>query len=109
MRKMMDFAMDNGFPMSGFVGLLPVNDYAKDAYVPMPNLIGDDIQVYRNFKWKKGSCRCSNRLYIKNGELHPFYTKQNFCPSENKGGRIFYRNGIQPWFKSELEKEVVKA
>ena len=94
MRKMMDWAMDNGFPLSGFVGLMPATQYAKDARLPIPKLEGEDILGYRKFKWKSGMCSCSNSLYIRNGELQRFYIKENLDPTENKGGRIFYRNGI---------------
>lgn len=94
MRKMMDFAMDNGFPLSGFVGLMPATQYAKDAYLEIPELSGDDIINYRKFKWKSGMCSCSNSLYMREGELQRFYVKENLDPTENKGGRIFYRNGI---------------
>lgn len=98
MRRMLDFAMDNEFPVSGFVGLMPATDYAKEATLPIPALEGDDIINYRKFKWKSGMCSCSNSLYIREGEVQRFYIKENLDPSENKGGRIFYRNGIMPWF-----------
>jgi hypothetical protein len=94
MRKMMDWAMDNGFPLSGFVGLMDATEYATANKMPIPELEGPDIQGYRKFKWKSGMCSCSNSLYIRNGELQRFYVKENLDPTENKGGRIFYRNGI---------------
>lgn len=94
MRRMMEFAMDNGIPLSGFVGLMPATQYAKDSYLPVPKLQGDDIVGYKTFKWKSGMCSCSNSLYVRNGELQRFYIKENLDPTENKGGRIFYRNGI---------------
>jgi molybdenum cofactor biosynthesis enzyme MoaA len=105
MRKMMDFAMDNGFPLSGFVGLMPATQYAKEHRLLIPTMEGDDIMTYRENKYNKGTCMCSNLLYNRNGELHRFYVKQNFCPTENRGGRIFYRNGIQPWFKQTLAQQ----
>jgi hypothetical protein len=108
MRKMMDFAMDNGFPLSGFVRLMPATQYAKDNTIDIPVLEGPDIiGGYRKFQWKSGMCSCSNSLYVRNGELQRFYCKANLDPTENKGGRIFYRNGIIGKFmQTEFQKTV---
>jgi pyruvate-formate lyase-activating enzyme len=110
MRKMMDWAMDNGFPLSGFVGLMDATQYATDYKMPIPKLEGDDIHGYRKFKWKSGMCSCSNSLYIRNGELQRFYIKENLDPTENKGGRIFYRNGIVGKFiQTEYQQKLVSG
>lgn len=110
MRRMMDFAMENGFPLSGFVGLMPATEYAKEAHVPIPELEGDDINTYRKFRWKSGMCSCQNSFYIKDGQLHRFYIKENLDPTENKGGRIFYRNGIIGKFvQTDYQQKVALA
>ena len=98
MRKMLDFAMDNKIPLVSFVGLMPLNDYSKEFGVQVPKITGDDILPYREFNYQNNTCHCANFCYHKNGNFQLFYTRHNQCPSDNHGGRLIYRNGIQPWF-----------
>ena len=100
MRKMLDFSMDNDIGTTGFVALLPVNEYSIGNVVPIPHLTGDDVLTYREFNYPTGTCSCSNFCYSRGAKTHRFYVKRNLCPTENRGGRIMYRNGIQPWFQN---------
>lgn len=99
MRKVLDFAIANEIPQVAFIGLMPINEYSKEHCLPVPRLVGDDILKYRDFDFSNGACHCANYCYHdKNGNLLTFYTRHNTCPSINHGGRIIYKNGIQPWF-----------
>lgn len=98
MRRVLDLAMDNGIPLVGFIGLMPINDYSKDNGIRIPQFTGNDVLPYRAFCYKKGSCQCSNYCYHRDSKFQLFYFRHNTCPSDNHGGRILYKNGIQPWF-----------
>ena len=97
MSKVLDLSMEHGFPLVAFVGLMPINDYSKEFGTPIPKLAGEDSLKYRTFAYGK-SCVCGNFCYHKDGKFQLYYTRHNTCPSVNRGGRIVYKNGVQPWF-----------
>ena len=99
MKRVLDFSMKTGFGFVAFIGLMPLNNYSKEfgREIPTPECV--DILKYKEYSYKNSvACRCANYCYHKNGEFLLFYTRHNQCPNENHGGRIVYKNGIQPWF-----------
>lgn len=102
MKKVLDLAIKSGVNVVAFVGLMNINPYCLSHSLSVPTIECPEILKYNNFTYfnQQGTavCNCNNYCYHKDGKFVYFYSRHNSCPSENMGGRIVYKNGIQPWF-----------
>lgn len=98
-KQYLDFAIDTGIPLVGFIGLMPINDYSRENGVHIPTFDDVDILPYKSYAFRETVCRCANYCYTDaRGRIQPFYTRHNQCPNINQGGRIIYKNGVQSWY-----------
>jgi organic radical activating enzyme len=97
MAKVLDLSIEHEFPLVSFIGLMPINGYSREHGLRIPTLPSDDAIKYRQFSFQH-SCSCSNFCYHKDGKFQQYYIRHNTCPDNNRGGRIVYKNGVQPWF-----------
>lgn len=97
MCKVLDFSIEHGFPLVSFVGLMPINEYSRANGLAIPSLAAEDSINYRKFKFQH-SCECGNHCYHRDGKFQFYYIRHNTDPDNNRGGRIVYKNGVQPWF-----------
>jgi hypothetical protein len=106
MRKVLDFALETGVPLVGFVGLLPLTEAAKNSLVSVPVISGPDILPYENRSFET-HCSCAKYCYLSpDTRMLPFYARHNTCPSANFRGRIIYLNNrVQPWFNGPVSPD----
>jgi molybdenum cofactor biosynthesis enzyme MoaA len=79
--KYLEFANEVGIRDVGFVGLMPVNKFAKEHFVDLERIKLTDTKLIRNKEWHyKGICKCSNFLYLpkKGAKVVKFYAR-NRC------------------------------
>ena len=88
--KFLDYVIDMGIELVGFVSLMPVNEYCEDNFINF-NKLGLKSNLFnltKEFKYKD-ICRCNNYLYI--SEKH-----------DGKVVRIYYKNTYRPEFTPSI-------
>jgi len=88
--KFLDYVIDMGIEVVGFVSLMPVNEYCQDNFINF-NKLGLKSNLFnltKEFKYKD-ICRCNNYLYI--SEKH-----------DGKVVRIYYKNTYRPEFTPSI-------
>ncbi len=80
--KMLDFALELGFPRIGFVSLMKVNDYCKEYFVDLEEIHIEKIpHVYFTKSMNRESdCKCSNYLYNKDLNILEIYMRNYANP-----------------------------
>jgi len=74
----LEHAAELGVYDVGFVGLMPVNNYAKEHFVDIEKINLSSDRLIKNKEWHyKDSCRCNNYLYMpkKGDKLVKFYAR----------------------------------
>lgn len=82
--RFLDFALDVGVPKTGFITVMPVNDYARAQRVPYQEVLRPDdpaLLFTRRF-YDGGICSCADGVYAaEDGRVTEFYGRGT-CPGD---------------------------
>lgn len=89
--KMLDFAIELGFPRIGFVSLMKINQYSKNNYIDFDSISFESIpHVYFTKSMNRGQdCKCSNYLYAKELKILEIYGR-NYINYKNSESSFVY-------------------
>ena len=89
--KMLNFAIDYGFPRIGFVSLMKINQYSEDNYIDFDDISFESIpNVYFTKSMNRGlDCKCSNYLYTRDLKILEIYGR-NYINYNNSESSFVY-------------------
>ncbi len=103
LQKMMSFALGQGLPRLGLVGLMPMNDYCREHYVDFSALkLGSIPHLYQTGSKCYGSdCKCANYLYNENGRVLEVYLRNLMNPCFVASGLMYDGTHLHQGFGKE--------